>query len=169
MVQQREPLWADVSDQAAGTTTATLNGDTLHCDVSATRTLQSSSLAPAQARTFVAEMICLRHDPQATAASALVASELVTQAALNGEGPITIALRCHVRTLSLSVTCSMDRQPETSELRLADPIAGMIVDKICRSSGTLPSAHGLTMWCTIPTGYFPVPTPRAWTTGNAGR
>ena len=162
MVQQHEPHWADVFDEDVRTLRATLDSE-LHCTVSATRTLQSSLRAPAEARTFVAEEVCLRHDPLATAAAALVASELVTYAALSGEGPITIALECGVTTLTLSVTCSMRGQPETTELRLADPVASMIVDSVCRSSGTLPTEDGLTMWGTIPTGYIPVVAPRAWT------
>jgi hypothetical protein len=164
MVQQHEPLWAEVSDEDVGAARATLHRETLHCDVSATRTLQSSLLAPAEARTFVAERICPRHAPLAIAAAALVASEVVTHAGLSGEGPITITLQCHVTTLTLSVTCSMDGPSETTELRLADPIAGMIVDRICRSCGTLPTEDGMTMWCTIPTGYLSVRTSRAWTT-----
>jgi hypothetical protein len=54
MVQQREPHGGEVSDADAGTATATLHHETGHCDVNATRTLQNSSLAPAEARTFVA-------------------------------------------------------------------------------------------------------------------
>jgi hypothetical protein len=167
MVQQREPHWAEVSDEDAGTATATLHSVSLHCDVSATRTLQSSSRAPAEARTFVAERICPRHDPVAIAAAALVASEVVTHAALSSEGPITIALQCHVTTLTLSVTCSLDGASETPELQLADPIASMIVDRICRSSGALSTEHGLTIWCTIPTGYLPMQTSRAWMTSHS--
>jgi hypothetical protein len=136
--------------------------DALRCDVSATRTLKASLRAPAEARAFVADRICPRHDLVATAASALVASEVVTHAVLNGEGPITIALECRVTTLRLSVTCALDGSSQAPRLRLADPIADMIVDGICRSSGTLPTEHGLTMWCTLPTGHLPVhhPAPR---------
>jgi len=159
MVQQREPHLPEVSDEYAGTAgavTATLHREALYCAVSATRTLQSSLLAPAEARTFVAERICSRHDPLAVAAASLVASEVVTHAVRCGEGPVIIAVRCDVTTLALSVTCSMDGLSEAPEMRLADPTAGMIVDSICRSSGTLLTEHGLTMWCTIPTGYLPV-------------
>jgi hypothetical protein len=163
MVQQRESHWPEVSGEYAGTAVATLHRETLHCAVSATSTLQNSLLAPAEARTFVAERICPRHDPLAIAAAALVASEVVTHATRSGEGPITIALRCDVTTLTLSVTFSIDGPSETPEMRLADPIIGMIVDRICRSSGTLPTEHGLTIWCTIPTGYLPVRASPAWT------
>jgi hypothetical protein len=164
MVQQRELHGGEVSDADAGTATATPLHETGHCDVNATRTLQNSSLASAEARTFVAERTCPRHDPLAIAAAALVTSEVVAHAALSGEGPITIALQCHVTTLTLSVTCSMNGPPERPQLRLADPIASMIVDGICRSSGTLPTEHGVTMWCTIPTGYLPVRTLQPWMT-----
>jgi hypothetical protein len=148
MVQQHQPQWGD--DEA------------LHCDVRATRTLKSSLRAPAEARAFVGDRICPRHDRVATAAAALVASEVVTHAVVNGEGPITIALECRVTTLTLSVTCAMTGPSQAPRLRLADPIADKIVDGICRSSGTLPTEHGLTMWCTIPTGHLPVrhPAPR---------
>jgi hypothetical protein len=167
MVQQREPHWAKVSEEDAGTATATRHRESLHCDANATRTLQSSLRAPAEARTFVAERICPRHDPVAIAAAALVASEVVTHAVLSSGGLIIIALQCHVTTLTLSVTCSQDGLPETPELRLADPVASMIVDRICRSSGTLSTEHGLTMWCTIPTGYLPVRTTQAWMTPHS--
>lgn len=148
MVQQQQPRWRD--DEA------------LRCDVRGTRTLQGSLRAPAEARAFVVARICPRHDLVATAAAALVASEVVTHAVVNGEGPVTVTLECRVTTLTLSVTGAMDGASQASRLRLADPIADMIVDGICRSSGTLPTEHGLTMWCTIPTGHFPVhhPAPR---------
>jgi hypothetical protein len=166
MVQQRDPQLIAVSDEDAEATTVTLHRETLHCSVTATRTLRSTLRAPAEARTFVAEGTCPRHDLLASAAAALVASEVVTHAALSGDGSITIALECHVTTLALSVTCALDGPPATPEMRLADPVAGMIVDRICRSSGTLRTAHGLTMWYTIPTGYLPVPTPQAWMTSQ---
>ncbi len=169
MVQQRESQWAEPSDEDARPTKAALGRETPHCGVSATCTLQGSLRAPAEARTFVAERICPRHDTLAIAAAALVASEVVTHAALWGEGPITLALECDVTTLTLSVTCSMDGQSETTELRLGDPIAGMIVDRICRATGTLRTEHGLTMWCTIPTGYIPARNPRAGRTSLGRR
>ena len=166
MVQQQETHWADVFNEDVRTLRATLDSE-LRCTVSATHTLQSSLLAAAEARAFVAEEVCLRHDPLAVAAAALVASELVTYAVLSGEGPICVALQCGVTTLTLSVTCSMPGQPETTELRLADPVASMIVASVCRSSGTLPTEHGLTMWGTIPTGYVPVVAPREWTASSS--
>ncbi len=164
MGQQFEPRRPEGYGDDPGTASASLQQETLRCGARATRTLQSSLLAPSEARTYVAERICPLHDALAVAAAALVASEVVTHAVLRGKGPIAIALQCEVTTLTIWVTCSMDGLSETPELRLSDPIAGMIVDKICRSSGTLPAEHGVTMWCTIPTGYVPVQTWPAWTT-----
>jgi hypothetical protein len=161
MAEQREPQWAEHSDEDTRAAKATLDSEVLHCRVSRTRTLQRSLRAPAEARTFVAERICPKHGTLAIAATALVASEVVTHAALCGEGPITIALECAVTSLTVSVTCSMDGSFETSELRLGDPVAGMIVDRVCRASGSLTTEQGLTMWGTIPTGYIPVRHARA--------
>jgi hypothetical protein len=167
MVQQRDPESNGVSGEDAEVTTVTLHRKMLHCSVTATRTLRSTLRAPAEARAFVAESTCPRHDLLAAAAAALVASEVVTHAALSGDGSITIALQCHVTTLALSVTCSLDGPPVTPAMRLADPVAGMIVERICRSSGTLRTAHGLTMWCTIPTGYLPGRSSQAWMTSQS--
>jgi hypothetical protein len=161
MAEQREPQWARPSDEDTRAAIATLDSEVLHCGVSRTRTLQRSLRAPAAARTFVAERICPQHGTLATAATALVASEIVTHAALCGEGPITIAVECAVTSLTVSVTCSMDGPSETSQLRLGDPIAGMIVDRVCRASGCLPTEHGVTMWGTIPTGHIPLRNSRA--------
>lgn len=160
MAEQCEPQWAKPSDEAAPAAEESLGSETLHCGVSRTRALQGSLRAPAEVRTFVAEWICARHGTLAIAAAALVASEVVTHAALCGEGPITITVACDVASLTVSVTCSMDGPLETSGLRLGDPIAGMIVDRICRASGSLSTEHGLTMWGTIPTGYIPARTSR---------
>jgi hypothetical protein len=141
MIQQHEPQRDDAGPD---------------CQVEASRSLHGSLRAPAQARAFIAERLCRRHDLVASSAAALVASELVTYAVSRGDGPIAVAIECHVTTVSLSVTCSTDGPSGASELRLADPIADMIVAGICRASGTVVADRRLTMWCTIPTGYLPV-------------
>jgi len=125
-----------------------------------TYTVQRTLRAPAEARRFVEGHVCPEHDTLATAAIALVASEVVTHAALRGEGPITLALECDVTSLTLLVSCSMDLPEEASELRLGDPVSTMIVGSICRASGTEHTENGSTMWCTIPTGCMPEPVSR---------
>lgn len=168
MVQPSEPGWARPSDEDARAARAALGGRGPRCGVRETRTLQNSLRAPAQARTFVAERVCPRHGSLAIAAAALVASEVVSHAAVCGEGPITIVVECAVTTLTLSITCAMEGPSEAAELRLGDPIAGMIVDSICRATGALRTERGLTMWGTIPTGHIAVRDPRAEETSLTG-
>jgi len=124
-----------------------------------TCTVERSLRAPAEARRFVEGHVCPQHDILATAAIALVASEVVTYAALRGEGPIAIDLECGVSSVTLLVSCSMDL-PEASGLSLGDAVSSMIVDSICRASGTEHTETGSTMWCTIPTGCMPQPVSR---------
>jgi len=159
MAETRESHRAQPSEEARART-VTVDRRAAQCGASVTYTVQRSLRAPAEARRFVEEHVCPQHDTLATAAIALVASEVVTHAALRGEGPITIVLDCGVTSLTLRVSCSSVLPEEAGELRLGDPISSMIVDSICRASGTWRTENGSTMWCTIPTGYMPEPVSR---------
>ena len=129
------------------------------CDSSAAVTLQRSLRASGEARAFVAEELCSEHGPYASAAVQLVASEVVLHAVRGCDGPIVIALRCDLTSVTLSVRCSMDTPQSAPRLQLGDLISNLIVDSICRASGTIPTEHGLTMWCTLPTGHLPLVAP----------
>ena len=155
MLQQREPQRDDRGRQVTEVAVTAPHHEALPCDAQASCTLERSLQAPAQARTFVAQRLCERHGLLADAAAGLVTSELVTDAVLGGGGPVAVAIECHVTFLRLSVTRSTDRPAGSSELRLADPVADMIVAGICRASGTLVADGALTMWCTFPTGFLP--------------
>ena len=90
-----------------------------------------------------------------------MASEVVLHAVRSCVGPIIIALRCELTSVTLSVRCSMDAPQSAPRLQLGDLISSMIVDSICRASGTIPTEHGLTMWCSLPTGHVPLVAPTA--------
>jgi hypothetical protein len=158
MAEQPEPQRGTPS--TAPTPEATADDRPGQCGSHATCTLRRSLLAPAEVRRFVEQHVCPRHGDLAVAAVALVATELVTHATLRGQGPITVVLECGVTTLKVSVHCLIVGSGETSTLRLGDTISSMIVDSICRGSGVEHSQSGSTMWCTIPTGYLPIPTQR---------
>lgn len=150
MTEQGAPDWMESStaarSRAAGTTFKT---KAPNCGARSTRTLYRSLRAPAEARRFVEEQICVRHNTAAIASVALVASEVVTHAVLRGEGPVSITLECDVTSLTLSVSCWMGAASETGEPHLGDHLSRVIIDSVCRASGTEHTEHELTMWCTI--------------------
>jgi hypothetical protein len=162
MTRQSDPINATPEAVAGPPRAARLPGQRLSlCDSSAAGTLQRSLRAPGEARAFVAEHSCSEHGPSASAAVQLVASEVVLHAVRSCVGPIIIALRCELTSVTLSVRCSMDAPQSAPRLQLGDLISSMIVDSICRASGTIPTEHGLTMWCSLPTGHVPLVAPPA--------
>jgi len=162
MTRQSDPINARREPVPDPPRAARLPGQRLSlCDSSAAGTLQRSLRAPGEARAFVAEHLCSEHGPSASAAVQLVASEVVLHAVRSCVGPIIIALRCELTSVTLSVRCSMDAPQSAPRLQLGDLISSMIVDSICRASGTIPTEHGLTMWCSLPTGHVPLVAPPA--------
>lgn len=161
MARQSEPV-----DQSRVTVGGAIPaGRVRACGVSATRTLQRSLLAPAEARAFVDEQLCPAHGPNAIAAVRLVASEVVLHAVRCGDGPIVVALECETTSVTLTVTCPMRASAGGTRLQLGDPISGKIVDSICRASGVVQTPDGQTMWCTLPTGHIRTQVQTDWVVG----
>jgi len=161
MTRHSNPINARREAVAGPSRAARLPGRLSLCDSSAAGTLQRSLRAPGEARALVAEHLCPEHGAHASAAVQLVASEVVLHAVRSCVGPIIIALQCELTSVTLSVRCSMDAPRSAPRLQLGDLITNMIVDSICRASGTIPTEHGLTMWCSLPTGHVPLVAPPA--------
>lgn len=155
MTQLSDPMGAKREAQEALARNTTFEGRKRHCDASAADTLQRTLRAPSEARAFVDAQLCPEHGHYAVAAVRLVASEVVLHAVRSGDGPITIALECDATSVTLWVTCAMDAPEDGGRLQLGDPVSSMIVDGLCRASGTVHTQPGLTMWCTLPTGQMP--------------
>lgn len=160
MTRQRDPINARREAVVGPPRAARLPGRLSLCDSSAAGMLQRSLRAPGEARAFVAEHLCSEHGAQASAAVQLVASEVVLHAVRGCAGPIIIALRCELTSVTLSIRCSMDAPQDAPLLQLGDLISNMIVDSICQASGTIPTEHGSTMWCSLPTGHIPLVAPQ---------
>ena len=119
--------------------------------------LAGSVLAAGRARQFAAQVLCPHHARAAVSAVTLAASEMVTQAVLGGRGPVAVTLTCQVTTVTLSVTYRADEVRHDERLRMADDVAAMIIEGISRASGNDVLEGRQRMWCTIPTGFAPVP------------
>lgn len=125
------------------------------CDATpeATVTLSSSVLAPSLARDFVEQHLCLHHADPAEGACKLVTSELVTNAVLYGEPPVTVRLTCGVREVRVEVG---DGNHEKPVVRGAHEGLGlMLVEKIANDWGSVSTAEGKVVWCAVPTGFVP--------------
>ena len=127
-------------------------------EVVETAVLSRSVLAAGQAREFVREHLCAEHARPALSAATLAASEMVTEAVLTGDGPITLSLACQATAVTLSVTYPTDGAEHDERLRLVDDVAARIIEGISRASGADVTDGQRRIWCTIPTGYVPVPT-----------
>lgn len=125
--------------------------------VSETTVLAGSVLAAGRARSFVEEMLCPVHARSALSAVTLAASEMATQAVLGGRGPMTLTLSCQVTSVTLAVTYTTDTATYDVRLRLADEVAAKIIEGISRASGNDVVDGRQRMWCTIPTGFVPMP------------
>ena len=126
-----------------------------------TAVLSRSVLAAGQARGFVAENLCAEHARPALSAATLAASEMVTEAVLTGDGPISLSLTCQTTAVTLAVTFPTDGAEHDERLRLVDDVAARIIEGISRASGADLVEGQRRIWCTIPTGHVPVPTPSA--------
>ena len=126
-------------------------------DAGETAVLPRSVLAAGRARVFVDENLCAEHARSALSAATLAASEMVTEAVLTGDGPITLRLTCQETTVTLSVTFPTDGAEHDERLRLVDDVAARIIEGISRASGADVVEGQRRIWCTIPTGYVPMP------------
>jgi hypothetical protein len=137
------------------------------CDATpeATVTLPSSVLAPSLARDFVERHICPHHGDTAEGAVKLVTSELVTNAVLYGEPPVSIRLACAEREIRVEVADGNDQKPVISGSH--EGLGLLLVRKVANDWGTLGTTSGKIVWCAVPTGILPLPVPRAGTGDRA--
>ena len=92
------------------------------------------------------------------AALQLLASELVTNAALYGAGPIEVRISCDVDSMRVEVH---DERPEGEVLSGGDGMGLLLVNKVAHDWGATRSEHGKTVWGTVRTGVVPAQRPRS--------
>lgn len=124
-----------------------------------TVTLEKSLASPAVARDFVEQNACPDHGAHGMAALQLLASELVTNAALYGAGPIEVRISCDVDTMRVEVH---DERGEGEVLDGGDGMGLLLVNKVAHDWGTTRTEHGKTVWGTVRTGVVPEQRPRSW-------
>lgn len=117
-------------------------------------TFAKSLQSPGLARDFVHDNICPRHGERGAVTLELLASELVTNAVLYGEPPITMTISCSLYSMRLEVHHE-NRPPEAYSGSPEDSLGFLLVDKVAHEWGTVPTASGKTIWCTIRTGVVP--------------
>lgn len=126
------------------------------CDITpdARATFSKSLQSPGLARDFVHENGCAEHGARGSVALELLASELVTNAVLYGEAPITMKIACSVYSMRLEVHHE-NRAAEAGVESPADGLGFLLVDKVAQEWGATLTATGKTIWCTVPTGVLP--------------
>ena len=129
-----------------------------------TITLEKSLASPALARDFVEQHTCPDHGAHGMAALQLLASELVTNAALYGAGPIEVTVSCDVDLMRVEVH---DERPEGEVLSGGDGMGLLLVNKVAHDWGTTRTDHGKTVWGTVRTGVVPAQRPRSWESPRA--
>ncbi len=135
-----------------------------------TITLEKSLTSPGLARDFVEQNVCAAHGAHGMAALQLLASELVTNAALYGAAPIEVRVSCEEDTMRIEVH---DRRPAGEVLTGGDGMGLLLVNKVAHAWGTVRNEDGKTVWGTVRTGVVPEQRPRSWeadhAAGDAGR
>jgi anti-sigma regulatory factor (Ser/Thr protein kinase) len=145
---------------------------------------EKSLQSPALAREFVEQHACSEHGARSTVALQLLASELVTNAALYGAAPITVRISCDGYSMRVDVQDrgrsagpdgtwgGLDGAPGAVDApvdaridaldAVADGLGLLLVDKIAHEWGVVTEDGGRTFWGTIRTGLVPGQTPRSW-------
>lgn len=123
-----------------------------------TTTLAKSLHSPGLARDFVEAHVCPDHGARAAVALQLLASELVTNAVLYGEPPISMRISCSV--YSMRVTVHDANKAEPAVRALVDGQGLLLVDKISHEWGTELTEDGKMVWGVVPTGFLPEQTTR---------
>lgn len=124
-----------------------------------TVTLEKSLSSPGLARDFVEQNVCPDHGAHGMAALQLLASELVTNAALYGAPPIEVRISCEVDTMRVEVH---DRRYAGEVLTGGDGMGLLLVDKVAHDWGVTRSENGKMVWGTVRTGVVPELLPRTW-------
>jgi hypothetical protein len=120
-------------------------------------TVPRSLQAPRAARRFVEAGICGEHASRALGAVRLAASEFATQAALIGDGPLTIGLNCDLTTVTVWVVFPTSVPVFGAPLALADDVAARVIEGISGDWGTECLRDAERLWCSIPTAYRNLP------------
>jgi|SRR5690349_5581615 hypothetical protein len=128
----------------------------VHADTMQT-TVPRSLQAPRAARRFVEAGICGEHASRALGAVRLAASEFATQAALIGNGPLTIGLNCDLTTVTVWVVFPTSVPVFGAPLALADDVAARVIEGISGDWGTECLRDAERLWCSIPTAYRNLP------------
>ena len=133
------------------------------CDITPdARAMFSKSLhSPGLAREFVHENVCPEHGARGAVAQELLASELVTNAVLYGEAPITLKITCSAFSMRIEVHHE-NRDAEPCAASPADGLGFLLVDKVSHEWGTTLTPTGKTVWCTLRTGFVPERRTLAW-------
>jgi hypothetical protein len=87
----------------------------------------------------------------------LAASEFATQAALIGNGPLTIGLNCDLTTVTVWVVFPTSVPVFGAPLALADDVAARVIEGISGDWGTECLRDAERLWCSIPTAYRNLP------------
>lgn len=122
------------------------------CDLTPDRVVifADSALAPGQGHDWVRRGCCHQHAFIAMDALLLVTSELITNAVLHGQPPISLQLCCLVSEVRLTISDRGPRLPREQGTR--GGLGLLIVAGIARQGGTTPLAVGKEVWCRVPTG-----------------
>lgn len=111
-----------------------------------------TSMTPSLARRFVDAHLCPGHGAFVKDALALAASELVTNALLHGQPPVTVHLSCLGREARLAVGDTGPWLPDGQGTSGSLGMGLQIVEKIARDWGTTELDTGKEVWCLIPSG-----------------
>ncbi len=124
---------------------------------------------PSAAREFVRGHTCAEHGTFAIHALELVTSELVTNAVLHGQPPVTLLLTCQTTEIRLAVSDAGPGLPDGQATfghatpRRPDELGASgslglglkIVAQTARDWGTTTLPVGMEVWCRVPTGMLP--------------
>ena len=119
-------------------------------------TVERSVHAPREARRFVQAEICPEHAWRALSAVRLAASEFATQAALLGDGPLEVGLRCDLTSVTTWVVFPTS-VPVFGAPLAPDDMAVRVIEAISRDWGAQSLRDAQRLWCSIPTGFLPLP------------
>lgn len=114
-----------------------------------------SKLTPMHARSYVDRHACPEHGALARDALLLITSELVTNAVLYGESPITVQLSCHATDIRLTVADAGAGLPDEQGTSGRLGTGLRIIAGIARDWGITPRTAGKEVWCVVPTGLIP--------------
>ncbi|MGZ4477718.1 MAG: hypothetical protein ACXVW2_03830 [Nocardioidaceae bacterium] len=123
------------------------------CHLVAEVRLERSNQAPSLARDFVRRHLCATHATPACPVSELVASEIVTLAVCEGDGPVTLAIGCETTGVLLTVTCGSPQGAGSWVESPRDRLPLLVARSMADDCGRTSSGADDTLWYVVPTGY----------------